>query len=203
MSFLRTLPKGPVPKSTCFFLCDIQEAFRNLIYSNPQVIATADKMIKASNLLNIPLVVTEHYPKGLKHTVSELNIQSAKVFEKTKFSMWTTEVENHVKEELKSKSVVLFGIETHVCVLQTTLDLLEANMEVYVVLDGVSSQNPEERSVAIKRMRDAGAVVTTSETILFQLMGDARHPNFKAVSNLVKETKDSTKLGLTALCSNL
>lgn len=88
------------------------------------------------------------------------------------------------------------GIETHICVTQTALDLLELGHRVYILVDGVSSINPEERVVALARLRDAGAIVTTSESILFEIMGDAKRAEFKAVSGLVKETKEQTKNAL-------
>lgn len=95
---------------------------------------------------------------------------------------------------------VLVGIETHICVTQTTLDLLALGHRVYVVADAVSSCNAEERGIALARLRDAGAILTTSESVLYEIMGDAKHEGFKTVAGLVKETKDSTRESLTAFC---
>lgn len=97
--------------------------------------------------------------------------------------------------------VIIVGIESHVCVTQTALDLLQLGHRVYVVADGVSSANAEERVVALARLRDAGAIVSTSESILFEVMGDAKHGNFKEVSKLVKETGEETRGALKALCT--
>jgi nicotinamidase-related amidase len=142
------LPKQIVQSKTCFFLCDIQEKFR-IVHGYSQVISTAQKMVRAASILDIPLIVTEHYPKALGKTVSEIDIQKAALIaEKTKFSMWIPEVEQKVNE-LGSESVVLFGIESHVCVLQTALDLLRSNKDVYVIADGVSSINHGEVKVAL------------------------------------------------------
>jgi hypothetical protein len=88
---------------------------------------------------------------------------------------------------------IIVGIETHICVTQTTLDLLERGHRVYVIVDGVSSVNAEERGIALARLRDAGAVVTSSESVLFEVLGDAGHGEFKVVSGLVKEMKEETK----------
>lgn len=88
---------------------------------------------------------------------------------------------------------VIAGIESHICVTQTALDLLELGHRVYIVVDGVSSVNPEERGVALARLRDAGAIVTSSESVLFEVLKDAKSSDFKAISNLVKETKEQTK----------
>lgn len=95
---------------------------------------------------------------------------------------------------------ILVGIETHICITQTTLDLLEAGHRVYVIADGVSSVNPEERGVALNRLRDAGAIVTTSESLIFEMLRDAKNLAFKSINALVKETKEDTKESLRVLC---
>ncbi|CAG8586334.1 13803_t:CDS:2 [Cetraspora pellucida] len=162
--------------STAFFLCDIQEKFRPHIHQFLSVVSTAQKM----------------NPGALGGTVQELDISNAvEVVSKTKFSMYEERVQTILKSR-EIKSVVLFGIETHVCVLQTTLDLLEHNYDVHVLADGVSSINYPEIDIALQRLRQAGASVTTSESILFQLLGDATHEKFKPISNLIKEYKEAT-----------
>ncbi|KAL7749527.1 hypothetical protein RI367_005082 [Sorochytrium milnesiophthora] len=172
--------------STAFFLCDIQEKFRNLIYEFPHVIATAQKLTDASRVLGVPLIVTEQHPKGLGHTVTEIDISNAALrLPKTKFSMCIPEVEQYLQQS-NIKSVVLFGIETHVCVSQTALDLLKADIDVYVMADGVSSMNRAEIPLALKRLEKEGAVITSSDTVLFQILRDAGHPKFKETSQLVK-----------------
>jgi hypothetical protein len=113
--------------------------------------------------------------------------------DKTRFSMITPEIEAQLPYGL---DVIIVGIETHICVTQTTLDLLARGHRVYVLVDGVSSMNPGERGIALARLRDAGAVVTTSESVLFEIMVDASHEQFRAVSGLVKETAEETKSAL-------
>jgi len=92
------------------------------------------------------------------------------------------------------------GIETHICVTQTALDLLSEGHRVYVLVDGVSSCNAGERTVALERLRAEGAIVTTSESFLYECMGDAGIPEFKTIAGLVKETKESTKDAVQTLC---
>ncbi|CAG8652845.1 7891_t:CDS:2, partial [Racocetra persica] len=155
--------------STAFFLCDIQEKFRPHIHQFLSVVSTAQKM----------------NPGALGSTVQELDISTAEVVGKTKFSMYEERVQNILKTK-KIKSV------THVCVFQTTLDLLEHDYDVHVLADGVSSINYPEIDIALQRLRQSGASVTTSESILFQLLGDATHEKFKPISNLIKEYKEAT-----------
>ncbi|KAJ3006054.1 UNVERIFIED_CONTAM: Isochorismatase domain-containing protein 1 [Siphonaria sp. JEL0065] len=132
----------------------------------------------------------------LGHTDPSLAIPpSAHVFSKSRFSMLTPEVWEGCQKLYSNKGidhVVLFGIESQVCILQTTLELLEKGVGVTVVQDGVSSINQGEICIALDRLKQAGAFVSTSESVLFQIMQDASHPGFKQIQGLLKETKDSS-----------
>ncbi|CAC5417971.1 Isochorismatase domain-containing protein 2A,Isochorismatase domain-containing protein 2B,Isochorismatase domain-containing protein 2,Isochorismatase domain-containing protein 1 [Mytilus coruscus] len=182
---------------TVFFLCDMQERFRNAIKYFPEITEVASRLVQASKLLNIPLIVTEQYPKGLGNTVSELDISHAVgTFAKTKFSMVLPDVEKQL-ESLCSNNVqhiVLFGIETHVCIQQTVIDLLNKNYEVHIVADACSSRSQTDRVFALERFRHMGATVTTSEAVLLQLIGDKDHPQFKAIQSLIMKSAPDTGL---------
>lgn len=139
----------------------------------------------------------------LGDTVSELqphlsgpDINIRANIDKTLFSMVTPEIDALLPRPADGEpplDAIIVGIETHICVTQTALDLLDRGHRVYVLVDGVSSMNKEERSIALARLRDAGATVTSSEGVLFEILGDAKRAEFKAVSGLVRETKEETR----------
>ena len=125
-------------EKTVLFVCDVQERFRPLIYRAETTINRTVLMHSASKLLGIPCLATEQYPKAFGPTVPDLQLDKP-AFTKTKFSMMTPEVKCAF-DEIKRPQVLMCGIEAHVCVLQTVLDLLEAGVDVHVVCDAVSSQ---------------------------------------------------------------
>lgn len=143
----------------------------------------------------------ETVPELQKHLKSpEAGVNVRADVDKSLFSMVTPEVQALLPDPTKDPlDAIIVGIESHVCVTQTALDLLTMGHRIYVLVDGVSSMNAEERGVALARLRDAGAIVTTSESILFEILQDSNRAEFKAVSGLVKETKETTKGSLQAL----
>ncbi|RKP28070.1 Isochorismatase-like protein [Syncephalis pseudoplumigaleata] len=148
-------------------------------------------MARSVQIMEAPLVVTEQVTFGA--TVAEIDVSKAALREeKTKFSMLVPTVHEFLKEK-KLESIVLFGIEAHVCVLQTALDLLDNNYNVHVLADGISSLNYPEIDIALERMRQAGAAITTSESILFQMTNDSNNPKFKAMSGLIKEWQEKAR----------
>lgn len=164
-------------------------------------------MLQASRAIDMPVIATTQLRAKLGETCHELRLdmpdgyQTLAHVDKSAFSMYTPQI----KETLAAHSstpceCIIVGIETHICVLQTTLALLEAGHKVYVLADGVSSCNREEIPIALERIRRAGAVVTTSESILYEIMGDAAFEGFKQIADLVKETKADTKTSLQVLC---
>jgi len=185
-----------IPACTRFFCCDLQDSFRNSINHFDKIVPIASRLISAAKILNIPVITTEQYPKGLGHTISELkpSLVNELVFPKTSFSMLIPEVVTHLEKAPDVKSIVLFGIETHVCVQQTTLDLLERGYDVHVVADAVSSRSQADRMIAIERMRQSGAYITTHESVIFELLATAKHPNFKEVSSLIRDLSASSDL---------
>lgn len=183
-----------VKESTAFFLCDIQEKFRPSISYFSEIVVVAQRLLKAAKILDVPVVATEQYPRGLGNTITELadllkDNENSKIYEKTCFSMSSEAILSDLKKKNPSiKSVVLFGIEAHVCVQQTALDLLEKGFEVHLIADSSSSRSMTDRMLAFERIRQAGGFITTSESVLFMLLKDAKHPNFKEVQKLIMES---------------
>ncbi|XP_017061772.1 isochorismatase domain-containing protein 1 [Drosophila ficusphila] len=186
------------PKKTLFLLCDIQEKFRPGMPLFENMVKNVDKLNKAGKALDVPLIVTEHYPEKLGKTVAQLDVSHAKlVAGKTLFSMFTPEVKAVIKDIFNDKpeDVVLYGLESHICVEQTAIDLLEQNINVYIVADCCSSRLNQDRDLALDRLRQAGCVITTSESIIFDLVRDKNNPKFDAIRKLV--TQPSVDMELT------
>jgi len=169
----------------------------------PRRILTTKKLIRAAEILSIPIYATTQNRARLGETCAELSIPNAvEHVDKTAFSMWIPAISQHFSPDRPSE-VVLVGIESHICVTQTTLDLLANGHKVYVLADGVSSCNPQEIPIALARLRAAGAIVTSSESFLYELMGDAAIPEFKQIAGLVKETSKDTKEVVATLLSKM
>lgn len=189
-------------------ICDIQEKFRGAIHEYGKVVSTTQKMLKASQILNMPVVATTQLRGKLGDLAPELQLDTADGVktlvnaDKSAFSMWVPEVQKVFAEQLggEKQEVVIVGIESHICVTQSTLDLLREGHKVYVLADGVSSCNPQEVPIALNRLRAEGAVVTTSESFLYECMGDAGIGEFKGIASLVREYNGKTKENLQALC---
>ncbi|KAF7353094.1 hypothetical protein MVEN_01277400 [Mycena venus] len=176
------------------------------IYGFDHVVASTNKMLRIAKLLGCEVVVTTQKVKALGPTdpaviLDSLGALHVGTYDKTLFSMLTTEVLDVLGTRPAIKSIVLMGIESHICILQTALALLAhpAKYTTYVLADAVSSSNPAEVPLALAQMRAAGVIVTTSESIGFQLIRDASAPEFKAFSNIIKEEKHATSKAVEAL----
>lgn len=145
----------------------------------------AIKLAKTASILNISTVITEQYPKGLGSTIEEIKevLPNAEYVEKTTFSAFK---EDEVKKLLSQKQVILFGIETHICVLQTAMDLLNEGYEVFLVQNACGSRNDDNKQAALRRLIHAGIQIVTTEMVIFELLESSKHPNFKEVQELIK-----------------
>jgi nicotinamidase-related amidase len=169
---------------TALVVIDFQERFRGAVEGFDEASARAGVLVQAFREMGLPVVVTEQYPQGLGPTVDPVAEAAEGIarIEKTIFS--AVRVDGF---DLEGRSVaVVCGVEAHVCVAQTALDLLADGIEVHVVADAVASRSPFDRDTALTRLRDRGATVTTTEAVAFELLGGAAHPAFKAVQGLIK-----------------
>ena len=170
--------------STLLVVIDAQEAFRPAVLDFDQVVRNTATLVQGARILGVPVVVTEQYPKGLGRTVPEVaeHLNGVEPIEKTCFSAERADgFDDH-----GCRQALVCGIEAHVCVSQTVHDLLDRGLEVHVARDAVSSRTEENREVGIRRMEAAGAIVTSVETALFELLGAAGTDEFKQVQALVK-----------------
>ncbi|EDL75868.1 similar to RIKEN cDNA 0610042E07, isoform CRA_c [Rattus norvegicus] len=127
------------PESSILFLCDMQEKLRDRVLYFPQIVSMAARMLKVARILDVPVLLTEHYPQGLGPTVPELGAQGVRTMSKTSFSM-VPPLQQELDKLPQLKSVLLCGIETQVCILNTALDLLDRGLQVHVAVDACSSQ---------------------------------------------------------------
>ena len=175
-----------------FVAIDYQEKILKAMKDADAIEEKAAKLIKGAKILDEPVVVTQQYTKGLGETTDKIKeaLGDFEPIEKNTFSaMKTQEFKNRFSSAVRlanAETVVLFGIEAHVCVMQTALDLIDAGYKVFIPVDCISSRTELDKRAAIQRMRYAGAIVCTCESVLFELLKGAGEPGFKEISELVK-----------------
>ena len=168
---------------------DMQEAFRAKIANFTETAQRIAAMVTAAKLLQIPIVVTEQYPKGLGHTaieIKEVLPESVEIIEKTAFSGCGAGAFEAQLERAGAKQVLVCGIEAHICVNQTVHDLLARGFQVHLLTDCIASRDRANKEVGLAKMRMAGAIPSSVELALFELMRDAKHEQFKAIQGLIK-----------------
>jgi nicotinamidase-related amidase len=174
-------------ESTAVVIVDIQEKLAVAIHEKEQLIENARKLIQGVLVLGVPALASEQYPKGLGPTVPAIAelIGAARV-EKLSFGCCGEPAFIQRLKEMKRRQILLAGMESHVCVYQTAAGLIERGYEVHVVADAVSSRTPQNRQIGIDRMRECGAIVTSVEMALFELLGVAQGDAFKQIIKIVK-----------------
>jgi nicotinamidase-related amidase len=180
------------PAATALLVVDVQERFRDAIPEFGVMAAACARLVRSFRLLGLPIIVTEQYPRGLGRTVPEIaealrgGSGEATTLEKTSFSSFGCAGVPEKLRDLEVCSIVVCGIETHVCVNQTVHDLLRVRYSVHVAADAVRSRSALDHASALRKMERSGAVLTTAEMAAFELMRDAKHPRFKEVQGLFK-----------------
>ena len=173
---------------SALLVIDIQERIIGVMQNENALLENCRKLIKGIKILNIPIFYTEQYPKGLGSTVEVLRneLTDSSYFEKSTFSCFGAA---DLFEQLKQKNItqlIVAGIESHVCVQQTVLDLLSNGFQVNVVADAISSRKLSDYDCALERMSKHNAEITTTESVLFELLETSGTDEFKAVSKLIK-----------------
>lgn len=174
--------------NTVLVLIDVQGKLAQLMFEKEDLFLNLQRIVNGALILELPILWNEQYPEGLGPTIPQVAdlLKGREPFTKKVFSCWGNQ---DFRKQLKSSNrtqVLLAGIETHVCVYQTAADLIAEGFEVQVVEDAVSSRTERNKEAGLERMRELGVGLTSVETILFEVMKTAEHPQFKAISKLVK-----------------
>lgn len=184
----QNLPARLEASRTALVVVDIQEKFRDLIHGMDQVVAGSSRLIQFCQALDIPILVTEHYPRGLGVTNSELRrlFKPFSCIEKIHFSCCGNSEFNEALGKLGRDQILLCGIETHVCIYQTAFDLLRDGKQVAVASDAVSSCSPGDREIGLKRMSEIGVQSMGVQMMMFEILKKAGTDRFKQVAPLLK-----------------
>lgn len=174
-------------KDAVLVFIDVQGRLSELVDGSEVLFKNLRRLLEGMNALEVPVVVTEQIPEKLGATREEFQpLITGSPISKTSFSCCGEKAFCKAVEKLKRTQVILCGIETHVCVYQTTLDLLEAGYEVSIVTDAVSSRDPANKALALRRLEVEGVSLTGTEMVLFELLNDAKDPAFKSILQIVK-----------------
>jgi len=169
-------------------LIDVQERLFPHVFEHQRVLARMDLLLFAANLLQIPLLLTEQYPRGLGNTIEEIRkvIPKAQPLTKMDFSCVPAPGFKEQLSSLRRDQIVVAGIETHICVAQTALDLASQGERVFVVADATSSRRPLDAQIALQRLDQSGLTVTTAEAVVFEWLRCAGTEEFKAIQPKLK-----------------
>ena len=174
--------------ASCLLVIDIQERLAPAIGQIDQIVDRCLILLQAADRLSVPILASEQYPKGLGPTIDPVaeRVPAGATIEKTEFSAAANPALRARLAELGRPQIVVCGVEAHVCVLQTVLDLCQAGYSVAVVQDGCGSRRAENATAAFVRMNRHGAEMVTSEMVIFEWLRRADSPNFREVSKLIK-----------------
>ena len=172
-------------ENSLLLIIDLQEKLLNAVFNKELVLKNSKILIQAAKVLNLPKIVTEQYPQGLGESIEGVK-EKAITFEKVAFNALQDEKLLNKLKECGKKQIIIWGIETHICVYQTALALLNNGYNVTVVSDACGSRSEYEYNSALSCLLSYGAKIKTTEMILFELLKTAKHPNFKEIQALIK-----------------
>lgn len=175
-------------EKSCLIVIDVQEKLSSVMYQAERMIANSAVLLQIARTLSIPIFWCQQNPKALGPTVAPLREHLADIepIDKMSFSCGGAAAFSEKIERLNIETAILCGIETHVCVFQTAMELLQKGLYVQVIADAVASRTDENKQIGLSRMAAAGAVISSTEMLLFELLRTAEHPHFKALSKLIR-----------------
>ena len=175
-------------ETSCLMVIDVQAKLNPVMFAPERAPSGAAKLLKGAAILGVPALLSEQYPKGIGSTVDALqeHMPADCPIEKNSFSCMADEGFTERFADLQRPQVVVAGIETHICVMQTALELLGGGAEVFVVADACASRTEESHKAGLERIRDAGGWVVTVEMVLFEWLKRSGTPEFKQISQLIK-----------------
>ena len=172
---------------TMLITVDMQEKIIPAMNNQNKLIKNTNILIQGCETLGLKILFTEQYKKGLGETSKQIIMPTNSTsLEKISFSIFGDEKIKNFINQNKIKNLIIIGIEAHVCVMLSALDALKNNYNVFIISDAISSRTQENYVNAINLMRDNKIIITNTESILFAMMKDAKHPAFKTISNLIK-----------------
>ena len=164
---------------------DVQEKLLNAVFNKEIVGKKSRILVKVAEILSLPITVTEQYPQGLGESVEGIK-ENAKIFVKTSFNALEDDDLLNLLKKANRNQILIFGIETHICVHQTVTSLLEQGFDVTVISDACGSRSEFEYQQALLCMKENGAKIKSTEMVIFELLKGAKHPNFKEIQALIK-----------------
>ncbi|MFW6284074.1 MAG: hydrolase [Desulfosalsimonas sp.] len=175
-------------QQTALVVIDVQGKLARTVSDSQQVVSNVEKLIRGANLFELPVIVTEQHPVGLGPTIEVLQelFTNVSMVEKMTFNACMTPYFVQAMEQAGRRKILICGLEAHICVHQTVWGLLGRDFQVHVASDAVSSRTAWNRNMAIERMRAQGAVISTTEMALFELMQDANDDRFREFARIVK-----------------
>ena len=183
------------PDNTLLLVVDYQKKLFPLVFNFEELRKKAELMIRFARLVDLPLLLTEHYPDGLGRTVKGLRLLleesgAYRPLTKRSFDCFGNETIRQALRSSGKKNIIICGIETHICVLQTLLSALGEGFTTYLLIDAVGSRDRQDHDFALMQAESAGSVLTTVETVMYQMVKGADHPKFKEFIRLVAPKKD-------------
>jgi len=171
-------------QKSCLVVMDVQEKLANKVINAKNMIGCCEWLVRLASELDVPILACEQYPKGLGRTINPLrNLLTPNLFiEKASFSAFSDATFHQELYKLNRKQIVLIGIETHVCILQTALELIAANYQVFIVIDAVSARHMQDHHAGLDRMKQAGAQIITAEMAFYEWVKQAGTEVFKSLN---------------------